>query len=141
MFLFHSEEDLYRAAEEIEQERQEKHTERQLSKAGIKEKNLFRNERLNTSNFMKAGEIYIPLIPVEDVVQCSFSAFVCYALKGHIFLYFLASVLNFEDQTSVSAPEGLLSYSQREWKGNTTKSHLIRKVQHLLYNGKSDSLH
>ncbi|KAK3546152.1 hypothetical protein QTP70_024475 [Hemibagrus guttatus] len=66
-----SEEDLYRAAEEIEQERQEKHTERQLSKA--------------------------------------------------------ASVLNSEDQTSVSAPEGLLSYSQREWKGNTTKSHLIRK--------------
>lgn len=62
-----SEEDLYRAAEEIEQERQEK----QLSHA--------------------------------------------------------ASVPSSEDQTSVSAPEGLLSYSQREWKGNTTKSHLIRK--------------
>ncbi|GAA6066412.1 OTU deubiquitinase with linear linkage specificity b isoform X1, partial [Tachysurus ichikawai] len=66
-----SEEDLYRAAEEIEQERQEKHTEKQLSKA--------------------------------------------------------ASVPNSEDQISVSAPEGLLSYSQREWKGNTNKSHLIRK--------------
>ncbi|KAM9501458.1 ubiquitin thioesterase otulin [Clarias gariepinus] len=61
------EEDLYRAAEEIEQERQEK----QLSNA--------------------------------------------------------ASVSNFEDQTSVSASEGLLSYSHREWKGNTAKSHLIRK--------------
>lgn len=36
---------------------------------------------------------------------------------------------NSEDHTSVSAPEGLLSYSQREWKGNTTKSHLIRKVR------------
>ncbi|KAB5579594.1 hypothetical protein PHYPO_G00196780 [Pangasianodon hypophthalmus] len=62
-----SEEDLYRAAEEIEQERQEK----QLSNA--------------------------------------------------------ASVSNSDDQSSVSAPEGLLSYSQREWKGNTTFSHLIRK--------------
>ncbi|XP_060788408.1 OTU deubiquitinase with linear linkage specificity b isoform X2 [Neoarius graeffei] len=62
-----SEEDLYRAAEEIEQERQEK----QLSNA--------------------------------------------------------ASVPSSEDHSSVSAPEGLLSYSQREWKGNTTKSHLIRK--------------
>lgn len=67
--LSNSEEDLYRAAEEIEQERQEKHTERQLSSA----------------------------------------------------------VLNTEDQTSVSAPEGLLSYGQREWRGNTTKSYLIRK--------------
>ncbi|KAF5904094.1 ubiquitin thioesterase otulin isoform X2, partial [Clarias magur] len=38
-----------------------------------------------------------------------------------------ASVFNSEDQTSVSAPEDLLSYSHREWKGNTAKSHLIRK--------------
>ncbi|XP_027024861.1 OTU deubiquitinase with linear linkage specificity b isoform X2 [Tachysurus fulvidraco] len=66
-----SEEDLYRAEEEIEQERQKKHTERQLSKA--------------------------------------------------------VSVPNSEDQISVSAPESLLSYSQREWKGKTNKSHLIRK--------------
>ncbi|KAI5627899.1 OTU deubiquitinase with linear linkage specificity b [Silurus asotus] len=62
-----SEEDLYRGADEIEQERQEK----QLSNAAS--------------------------LPIS------------------------------EDLSSVSAPEGLLSYSQREWKGNTTKSNLIRK--------------
>ncbi|XP_066537486.1 OTU deubiquitinase with linear linkage specificity b isoform X1 [Hoplias malabaricus] len=32
-----------------------------------------------------------------------------------------------EDQSSVSAPECLLFYSQREWKGNTSKSRLIKK--------------
>ncbi|KAI4900313.1 hypothetical protein NFI96_028600 [Prochilodus magdalenae] len=34
---------------------------------------------------------------------------------------------NFEDQISVAAPERMLSYSQREWKGNTSKSRLIKK--------------
>ncbi|XP_072544266.1 ubiquitin thioesterase otulin isoform X2 [Salminus brasiliensis] len=32
-----------------------------------------------------------------------------------------------EDQNSVAAPECLLTYSQREWKGNTSKSRLIKK--------------
>ncbi|KAG9273959.1 ubiquitin thioesterase otulin isoform X1 [Astyanax mexicanus] len=63
-----SELDLYRTAEEIEQERQEKH---QLYKASL--------------------------------------------------------VPDSEDQYSVAAPECLLSYSQREWRGNTSKSRLIKK--------------
>ncbi|XP_076829872.1 ubiquitin thioesterase otulin isoform X2 [Brachyhypopomus gauderio] len=63
-----SEEDLYRAAEDIERERQEK-------------------SRSHTASLLH----------------------------------------NPEEQSSVAAPECLLSYGQREWKGDTTKSHLIRK--------------
>lgn len=37
-----------------------------------------------------------------------------------------------EAQSSVSAAEDLQTYSEREWKGNTTKSQLIRKVSLLL---------
>jgi len=37
-----------------------------------------------------------------------------------------------EAQSSVSAAEDLQTYSKREWKGNTTKSQLIRKVSVLL---------
>lgn len=37
-----------------------------------------------------------------------------------------------EAQTSVSAAEDIQTYSEREWKGNTTKSQLIRKVSLLL---------
>ncbi|XP_062849055.1 OTU deubiquitinase with linear linkage specificity b isoform X2 [Trichomycterus rosablanca] len=32
-----------------------------------------------------------------------------------------------EDKNSVAAPENLLSYSEREWRGNTSKSRLIKK--------------
>ncbi|XP_017569721.1 OTU deubiquitinase with linear linkage specificity b [Pygocentrus nattereri] len=34
---------------------------------------------------------------------------------------------NLEDQNSVAAPESLLPYGEREWKGNTSKSRLIKK--------------
>ncbi|XP_052404498.1 ubiquitin thioesterase otulin isoform X1 [Carassius gibelio] len=40
---------------------------------------------------------------------------------------FFPSVAAGEAQSSVSAAEDLQTYSQREWKGNTTKSLLIRK--------------
>lgn len=74
------------------------------------------------SNFI----VYLQLWKMCDVVWSMFQ------LRDDCFIFiFLASVTNFEDQTSVSASEGLLSYSHREWKGNTAKSHLIRKVQIL----------
>lgn len=37
-----------------------------------------------------------------------------------------------EAQSSVSVAEDLQTYSESEWKGNTTKSLLIRKVSLLL---------
>ncbi|XP_036452852.1 OTU deubiquitinase with linear linkage specificity b [Colossoma macropomum] len=41
--------------------------------------------------------------------------------------YAAPSAPNLEDQNSVAAPESLLPYSEREWKGNTFKSRLIKK--------------
>lgn len=37
-----------------------------------------------------------------------------------------------EAQSSLSAAEDIQTYSEREWKGNTTKSQIIRKVSLLL---------
>lgn len=81
--------------------------------------------RLHASNFVKAV-CHLTLWKMWfSVVLGHF----CIKFQETIYIYFLASVPNSEDQISVSAPEGLLSYSQREWKGNTNKSHLIRKVK------------
>lgn len=33
-----------------------------------------------------------------------------------------------EEKCSLAAPVEVLAYSEREWKGNTAKSNLIRKV-------------
>ena len=38
------------------------------------------------------------------------------------------SVLKVEDRRSLAPAMDILSYSEREWKGNTAKSALIRKV-------------
>lgn len=43
-----------------------------------------------------------------------------------VLIYF--SVLNVEDRCSLAPAMDILSYSEREWRGNTAKSALIRKV-------------
>lgn len=46
-------------------------------------------------------------------------------------LVFIFSVLNVEDRCSLAPAVDILSYSEREWRGNTVKSALIRKVSSL----------
>lgn len=43
-------------------------------------------------------------------------------------MLFLLSVPGVEEKCSLADPVDILAYSEREWKGNTAKSNLIRKV-------------
>lgn len=51
---------------------------------------------------------------------------VCSAHQIQTLTFF--SVLNVEDRCSLAPAMDILSYSEREWRGNTAKSALIRKV-------------
>lgn len=46
----------------------------------------------------------------------------------HFTVFLSYSVLKVEDRHSLAPAVDILSYSEREWKGNTAKSALIRKV-------------
>lgn len=128
-----SEEDLYRAAEELSEPQQDKPAPRPLLESTRQYSEIthgfiwpasgaggwggWRGGRWET----KTTFVFVVSCKIHTGLLC---------LGRHVLrlVSLFCSVVKVEDRCSLAPAVDILSYSEREWKGNTAKSALIRKV-------------
>lgn len=129
-----SEEDLYRAAEELSEPQQEKPAPRPLLESTRQYSEITHGFIWPASGAGGAGGD-----EGREMRNKNYFCFCCVFVVIHTELLCLGrhvlrlvslfcSVVKVEDRCSLAPAVDILSYSEREWKGNTAKSALIRKV-------------
>lgn len=109
MFLFyHSEEDLYRGEEELSASQPELETKRQYILRFYCISDFQQVQLLSVIWNLDNSLFVLPIVSPFSAIP--------------------RSVLKVEDRCSLSPVVNILLYSEREWKGNTLKSALIKKV-------------